>query len=354
MTTSGGPPASQPPLDVLVLGGTSWLGGEVAALARLRGHRVTCLARGESGSVPEGVTHVTADRWQGSAYEKVADRVWDVVVDVSWQPDLVRSALAALAARAGHWVYVSSVSVYADQGAPGADESAALLDAWAGAGEADDGSYGPAKVSCETSFRAAVAPDRLTVARAGLIVGYGDRSDRFGYWPARLTDAEDPEALVLVPPLDLPVQVIDVSDLARWLVDAAERRLAGTFDAVGKQVSFEEVISACALATGTEPLLAEPDELWLVDQGVTPWTGPDSLPLWLPRPDHAGLMARDGTAARAAGLASRPLAETVAAALAWEVEQGLDRPRKAGLSVERENTLLALLLGQETGPPQTK
>lgn len=344
MATFGTPQARQHPLDVLVLGGTSWLGGEVAGLARRRGHRVTCLARGTSGSVPEGVTHVTADRWQPSAYEEVSDQAWDVVLDVSWQPELVRSALAALAARAGHWVYVSSVSVYADQSTPGADESAALLEAWAGEGGATDDAYGPAKVSCETSCRDAMGPDRLTVARAGLIVGYGDRSDRFGYWPARLTDAEDPEAVVLVPPLDLPVQVIDVRDLARWLVDAAERRLAGVFDAVGEPLTFEEVISACAVVTGTEPLLAEPDEPWLVDQGVTPWAGPDSLPLWLPRPDHAGLMARDGAAARAAGLASRPLAETVAAALDWEVEQGLDRPRTAGLSVERENTLLALLL----------
>lgn len=335
------------PLRFLVLGGTSWLGGEVAGVARERGHAVTCLARGESGPVPAGVTHVKADRREPGAYDAVADRTWDVVLDVSWQPDQVRSALAALSSRAVHWVYVSSLSVYADASVPGADESAPVLEAWAGEGEADIEAYGPAKVSCETSCREAVAADRLLVARAGLIAGYGDRSDRFGYWPARLTEAGDPETMVLVPPLDSPVQVIDVVDLARWLVDAAEQRLGGVFDAVGEQVTFEDVISACAVATGTEPLLAEPDEQWLVDQGVTPWMGPDSLPLWLPRAEYAGLMARTGSAARAAGLVPRPLGETVAAALRWEVEQGLDRSRKAGLSVERENTLLGLLLDQE-------
>jgi 2'-hydroxyisoflavone reductase len=256
-------------LRLLLLGGTSWLGGLVATLAHQRGHEVTCLARGESGSVPEGVTHVRADRRTRHAYDEVADRGWDVVLDVTWQPDQVRSALAALAARARHWIYVSSISVYADHRVPDADETAAVLEPWPGEGEADDDAYGPAKVSCETSCRALLDPDRLLVVRAGLIVGYGDRSDRFGYWPGRLASVEDREC-VLVPPLDSPVQVVDVTDLARWLVDAAEARVAGVYDAVGAQITLADVVSACAAATGNQAVLAEPDEEWLIDQQVSP------------------------------------------------------------------------------------
>src|SRR5512139_3570353 len=169
---------------VLVLGGTSWLGGAVASLAVERGHRVTCLARGDSGTVPVGASHVRSDRWAPGAYDEVADRDWDAVVDVSWQPELVRSALDALAHRTRHWVYVSSISVYADHATPDADESAPVVDPWSGSGEVGLEAYGGAKVSCETSCRTALDSERLLVARGGLIVGYGDRSDRFGYWPA--------------------------------------------------------------------------------------------------------------------------------------------------------------------------
>ena len=112
--------------ELLVLGGTSWLGGVVARMAADRGHRVTCLARGESGRPPESVAWVRADRTRPDAYDEVAGRHWDAVLDVSWQPDLVRSALDRLADSAEHWVYVSSCSVYADDATPGTAEDAPL------------------------------------------------------------------------------------------------------------------------------------------------------------------------------------------------------------------------------------
>ena len=137
------------PIDLLVLGGTSWLGGAVARDALARGHRVTCLARGEAGTPPEGVTWVRADRREPGAYDQVALRDWDAVLDVSWQPEQVRSALAAVAAHARHWLYVSSCSVYSDDATPGTDESAPTHPPYAGTGPADIETYGPAKVACE-------------------------------------------------------------------------------------------------------------------------------------------------------------------------------------------------------------
>ena len=329
--------------SVLVLGGTSWLGGLVAELASRRGHRVTCLARGTSGSVPPAAEHVVADRWDPASYAAVAGREWDAVVDVSWQPELVRGALAALGDRARQWLYVSSGSVYADDRTPGQDESGPVHEPWTGTGTADIESYGPAKVACEQAVVGTVGRDRAFVCRPGLIAGYGDPSDRFGYWPARLARADVPGRRVLVPSLERSVQVIDVRDLGAWLVSAIEGRTVGTYDAVGDVLPFGDVVTACADTAGAAPVLVEADDAWLTTQGVEPWMGPESLPLWLPLPDYAGFMSRRNDAAKSAGLRLRPVTQTVADALRWERERGLDRPRKAGLTTAREDELLGLL-----------
>ncbi len=324
--------------SILVLGGTAWLGGAIAAAAVDAGHDVTCLARGQSGDVPSGVTLVRSDRWARAAYDEVAERTWDAVVDVSWQPELVRSALAALSSRARHWIYVSSVSVYADHSSPDADETAPLVDPWLGSGEATLAEYGGAKVSCETECRDQVPDDRILVARPGLIVGHGDRSDRFGYWPARFARAAA-EDEILAPPLDSSVQVIDVDDLAAWIVSAAGRGLAGTFDAIGDTHDFAAVANACVEASGLRPRIVSPGDEWLTSEDVEPWAGPESMPLWLPS-SHAGMSSRSGRRGRAAGLGARPLEKSVESALRWERELGFARVRKAGLSPGREAELL--------------
>jgi nucleoside-diphosphate-sugar epimerase len=303
---------------------------------------VTCLARGEAGTPPDGVSWVRADRRETGAYDPVAGQDWDAVLDVSWQPDQVRSALAALGARAGHWLYVSSCSVYSDDATPGTDESAATHPPYPDPGPVDIEAYGPAKVACENACVDAMGADHVLIARAGLIAGYGDRSDRMGYWPARAARAADGEP-VLAPPPQAPSQVIDVDDLSAWLVLAAEQRTPGRFNAVGEQVTVADYLEASAAAAGSRPAYRSATDEWLASQEVAPWSGPESLPLWLPQPEYAGFMTRSNAAAVAAGLRLRAVPQTVVAALDWERERGLERDRHAGLTPERERELLTRL-----------
>lgn len=335
-------------MRLLVLGGTAWLGGLVAADAVASGHDVTCLARGESGSVPAGARLVVADR---SASAPDADPYaavpgdWDAVVDVARHPAHVRGAVRALGERAAYLAYVSTVSGYADTSTAGQDEQAPLVEAFAGA-EPTDADYGPAKVACEEAVWQGFGADRALVARAGLIGGPGDWSGRTGWWPWRFAHPASPDGAVVVP-VDpaLSTQVIDARDLAAWLVDCCERATPGLADAVGPITTLaEHLATAREVAGHTGPILeAEPD--WLVQQGISPWMGPRSLPLWLPTPEYAGFMSRPGDAARALGLACRPLASTLADTLAWERDrarrEGPDRPWRSGLTDAESAELVA-------------
>jgi nucleoside-diphosphate-sugar epimerase len=324
-------------MKILVLGGTAWLGRQLCRQAVDRGHVVWCLARGESGPAEEGATLIRTDRRAKDAYDEVRNREWDAVIDVSWQPGLVRSALAAVSDSAGQWVYVSSCSVYASHVVRDADETADLLEPTE-LDEVDMDLYGQAKVACELACRSTRGTS-LLIARSGLIGGPGDTSDRAGYWVARA--ARDQDAPMLVPrSLDCVTQVIDVRDLANWLINCIESRTAGTYDAVGPVIALDEWIRLSRKIGGHTGAVVPAGDSWLLAEGVKEFMGPGSLPLWLADPAWQGFGARSGNAAARAGLTHRPAGDTITDTLIWERELGLGRARKSGIPAERERELL--------------
>lgn len=314
---------------MLILGGTAWLGRAIAAAALASGAHVVCLARGEAGAVIPGSRLVRADRRSSDAYDAL-DGEWDDVVELSWDPEFVASGLDALADRAEHWTLVSSVSVYARSDIPLADEDAELVE------PADLSQYADAKVHAER-LTAARLGDRALLARAGLIVGPGDPTDRFGYWPARFARG----GRVLTPdPHGRYVQGIDVDDLAAWIERAGRAGVTGPINAVGEEYPLAAVLAAAADAAGTPGDKVALDDVTLTARGVQHWMGERSLPLWLPA-EARGFSRRSDAAFVASGGLRRPLAETMRRTLADERARGVDRPRRAGLTLREEAEVLA-------------
>ena len=325
--------------DVLILGGTGWLGGRVATAWLDAGASVTCLARG-ARDAPYGGRLVRADRTAPGAYDEVRTRDWDEVVDVSSRAAHVAAAAGALRESARHFTYVSSVSVYARDDEPGADERAALADPADPADPGADGDYAGQKAAAEDAVRAAFG-HRGAIVRPGLIVGPGDPTDRFGYWPARFALAGAEPVLVPDEP-DARVQVIDVDDLAAFIVAIGRAGFTGAVNAVGASVPLGEVLRLAREASGhTGDLVAASPEA-LLAHGVGYWAGPRSLPLWLPA-EATGFATRSNATYRLLGGALRPLDETIARTLDDERSRGLDRVRAAGLIRGEEIELIAAL-----------
>lgn len=331
-------------MRLLILGGTAFLGRATARAALDAGHEVVCLARGASGSVVDGAELVWGERSTPDGYNGLIGE-FDAVIDVARDPLHVRTALDALSGRAYRWLFVSTINVYERVGpeAIGADESAALLEAWHG----DDwtpGQYGAGKVTCERLVAQAF-PKAHLIARAGLLAGPEDTTDRTGYWSLRFAHPSRPDDKVLVPHVpDAKVQLIDVRDLAKWLVRCAQDGTTGVFNATGPSVPLHAVLATARRVAGhTADLVAVPPD-WLQAHAVSPWMGERSLPLWVPWPELAGMMSVDAGAARQVGLEVRPLADTFTDTLAWELQAGPGRPRNAGLSPADEADLITTRL----------
>ena len=314
-------------MKILVLGGTGWVSSHVARIALEAGHAVTCLTR--SAGVPNGARSVRADRDDANAYDAVAGEHWDAVIDVAREPGHVRRATAALADTAKRYIFVSTISVYADHAAPGADEAAERVPALDADAMESLAEYGSAKVAAENAVLDAFGPERSVIARPGLIGGPGDSTGRTTYWPWRFAHPVDATHIVVPDALDLTCAVIDARDLAAWLVHCASADVSGTFNVLGEQLTLAEHLSVArevGVAEGgagvDEPRILPMPESFLEEQGVNPWAGEKSLPLWIPGTDMSAMSRRSVAAAHAAGLRLRPLADTLRDGMWWRGNNG--------------------------------
>jgi len=335
-------------VKLLVLGGTRFLGRHIVDAALVRGHAVTTFTRGHNPLPSSGrVEALTGNRdpriAPGLAALEHAE--WDAVVDTSgYVPRIVDASASLLAQRATRYLFVSSISVYADSSLPGQDETARVLPPVDRDNEDITENYGALKASCEGVVAQHFAGG-ATIVRPGLIVGPFDPTDRFAYWVARFIHPKllgsRPQRAVVPAPPSRPIQVIDGRDLARWMIELLENDIGGTFNACSPagRWAFGDLIDALVDASPSPPEPAWTDETALHAQAVKPWTG---LPLWVPSndSDHAGFMYFDCTKAARAGLAARPLAQTIEDTAAWLAVRDNAGAWKNVLSADTETAIL--------------
>jgi 2'-hydroxyisoflavone reductase len=319
-------------MQLLVLGGTKFLGRAIVEAALERRHDVTLFNRGQTN--PElfpGVEKLRGDR--ESDLSALDGRRWDAVVDVAtFLPRVVRLSVDALRESVDRYVYISSISVYADMSdAPREGNAVAQLEDPASESIED---YGALKAACEQVVEAAFG-ERALIVRPGLIVGPHDPTDRFTYWPRRV--AEGGRVLAPAPP-EAPVQVIDVRDLGAWIVTAIESSLDGVYNATGEPMRFDELLDACTRVSGADVDIAWIPSERLVEAGVGEWM---ELPLWIAAPQFAAMQQADVSRATTAGLTFRPIEDTIRDTLQWDARRETPRAEGVGLAPERERELLA-------------
>ncbi len=323
-------------MRTLVLGGTHHVGRAVVETALARGHEVVTLNRGTSGVETPGADARHADRLDPEAVARaLGDDEYDAVVDTwSWAPVAVRDVTRLLAGRVGHHTYVSSRSVYTWPPVPGSDESAPVVDGDPASTDAVD--YAAAKRGGELAVEGeSTAPYALL--RAGLILGPYEIVGRLPFWLQRIARG----GRVPVPgPVDRPLQLVDARDLAEWVVD---HRPVGTFNTVSRpgHTTIGELLGECVRVTGSDAELVWLSPEVVAASGVEPWT---ELPIWTPPTGElAPLHDCDTSAAHAAGLTCRPVADTVAATWEWLQREGIrvtrdDRP-PSGMDAAAEQRL---------------
>ncbi|MFD3541090.1 NAD-dependent epimerase/dehydratase family protein [Streptomyces sp. NPDC058662] len=327
-------------MKLLMLGGTEFVGRAITEDALDRGWEVTVFHRGRHAP-PSGASAVHGDRTAPGGLDALAEGEWDLVVD-TWggAPTAVRDSARLLRGRAGHYAYVSSRSVYAYPAPAGIGEDGPLVE---GSPDAASVAYAEDKRGGELAALDAFG-DRALLVRAGLILGPYENVGRLPWWLNR-TARGGP---VLAPgPRELPLQYIDVRDLARWTLDAAAAGLGGAYNLVSPpgHATMGTFLEACAATTGGAAELRWTDPAVLQDAGVQPWT---ELPVWVPEGEAYDAMHRgDVSKAVAAGLTCRPVQETVADTWTWLRELGGVAPQRSdrpapGLDPAREQALLGL------------
>ncbi len=325
-------------MDILVLGGTKFVGRHIVRTALDRKHQVTLFNRGQTNPdlFPE-IEKLVGDRDGDLA--PLRGRTWDAVIDTcGYVPRIVRNSARVLSNQTDFYVFISTISVFASFEKEGLseDDPVGLLDDKT-MEEITSDTYGPLKALCEAAVQDEI-PGKSLIIRPGLIVGPHDPTDRFTYWVRRCAQGGD----ILAPaPPDQNVQFIDARDLASWTLDQIEAGHTGAFNAIGPEnpLSLSKLLQTCCDFSEEGARLIWVDETILLDAGIDPWS---QLPMWLPGPENVGLMSVDCTRAINAGLRFRPLGTTIRDTLNWDRARDPSVPTKAGLEPPREAELLEL------------
>lgn len=330
-------------MQLLILGGTVFLGRHIVNSALERGHTVTLFNRGLTNPdlFPEQ-EHIHGNR--DGDLDELNGRSWDAVLDTSgYLPRLVQDAVHALSGSVSQYVFVSTISVYKDLSGPAINERSPVHDPpGAAEQEAVTGeNYGPLKVACELAVKNEF-PGKALIVRPGLIVGPHDPTDRFTYWPRRLS--RPGQALAPGQP-DRQIQFIDVRDLADWIINQVENGSSGVYNATGPEnrLSMGSLLESTCLEVGGEAELVWIPEDFLREAGVEPFS---EIPLWLPE-EQNGLLEIDISRALDTGLSFRPLKTTVQDTLVWDQARAPILERRAGLDPARELALLDAYLARQ-------
>jgi nucleoside-diphosphate-sugar epimerase len=337
------------PLRILILGGTGFTGPLQVKYALSRGHQVTVFNRGKShpGELPKEAEQLIGDR--NGQLDALKGRKWDVCIDVPTSiPVWVRDAAQILQGNVERYIFISTISVYSDVKKPGSDETAplakyegpdAMKETQKSLRDSNFALYGPLKALSEAEAEKWF-PGKALIVRPGLIVGPGDESDRFTYWPVRIERGGE----VLAPGNQTdPVQFIDARDLAEWIIRMAEQGTTGIFNATGpkSKMTIKEMLEGIKSATKSNAQFTWASAEFLAAQKVSPWS---DMPVWVPPVgDEAGFSELSIKRALAKGLTFRSLADTTQATLEWFHKQTPERQAKqrAGISAAREAEVLA-------------
>jgi 2'-hydroxyisoflavone reductase len=329
-------------MNVLILGGTRFVGRHIADVLTARGHRVTLFNRGRSNAM----VHAELEQIRGDRttdLRRIGDRKWDVVVDTSgYTSDVVERSTRYFADRTQRYLFISTISVYDETKTAGPDEDAPLhmLPRDADPTQFNVEYYGALKALCEAVVRSTFR-HRASIVRPGLVAGPYDSTDRFTYWPVRV----DAGGAILAPvSRNEPVQYIDVRDLAAFCVHLLESNDGGTYNCVTQRdtLRFGDLLDACVRVTSSDAKFIWADADFLRQREVNPWS---DLPLWIPADQpHRAVQRANSARALVRGLQLRPLLETVRDTLVWARAEGKRYGALgAGLAPAREAELVLLL-----------
>src|SRR6266850_5009366 len=337
------------PLRILILGGTGFTGPHQVRYALSRGHKVTVFNRGKThpGELAKEAEQLIGDR--NGQLDALKGRTWDVVIDIpTTLPVWVRDAAQVLKGNVERYVFISTISVYSDNSKPGMDETGSLAK-YTGEDPMKEtvqtlrasnlGLYAPLKVLSEREAEKWF-PGKTLIIRPGLIVGPGDESDRFTYWPVRV--ARGGEVLAPGTPKDT-VQFIDARDLAEWTIRMAEQETTGIFNATGpdKKLTMGRMLDEIKTATQSDAHFTWVEADFLTAQKVHPWS---DMPVWVaPRGEETGFKQISNKKAISKGLTFRAVGDSAQATLTWFRKQPAERQAKlrTGITPERESAVLA-------------